>query len=65
VGWVCRTIKYFSLKPEEQIQLGRHRRIWKDNIKMDLEKKGWEDVGWIQLAQLSGSYEHGNDLRVP
>jgi hypothetical protein len=24
---------------------------WEDNIRMNLEEIGWEDVDWIQLAQ--------------
>jgi hypothetical protein len=31
--------------------LGRPRHTWEDNIKMDLEEIGWEDVDWIHLAQ--------------
>jgi hypothetical protein len=27
------------------------RRIWEDNIRMDLRKIGWEGVDWIHLAQ--------------
>jgi hypothetical protein len=31
--------------------LGRPRRRWVDNIKMDLVEVGWGDVDWIDLAQ--------------
>jgi hypothetical protein len=31
--------------------LGRHRYRWMDNIKMDLQKLGWGDSDWIELAQ--------------
>jgi hypothetical protein len=31
--------------------LGRPRRRWVDNIKMDLVGVGWGDVDWIGLAQ--------------
>ena len=31
-------------KPERTRPLGRHRRIWKDNIKMDLQEVGW--IAW-------------------
>jgi hypothetical protein len=37
-------------KPEEKRPLGRPRRRWVDNIKMDLREVGW-DVDWIDLAQ--------------
>jgi hypothetical protein len=31
--------------------LGRPRRMWVDNIKMDLLEIGWGSVDWIGLAQ--------------
>jgi predicted small integral membrane protein len=31
--------------------LGRPRRKWLDNIRMDLVEVGWGDVDWIGLAQ--------------
>ena len=37
-------------KPDGKRPLGRRpRRMWEDNIKMDLEV-GWESVDWIDLA---------------
>jgi hypothetical protein len=38
-------------KPEGMRPLGRLRRRWLDNIKMDLVEIGWGDVDWIGLAQ--------------
>jgi hypothetical protein len=38
-------------KPEERRPLGRPRRRWLDNIKMDLREIGWVDVDWICLFQ--------------
>jgi hypothetical protein len=38
-------------KPEGKRPLGRPRRIWVDNIKMDLLEIGWGSVDWIGLAQ--------------
>jgi hypothetical protein len=38
-------------KPEGKRPLGRPRRRWVDNIKMDLGKVGWGDVDWIGLAK--------------
>ena len=29
-------------KPERQRPLGRHKRRWEDNIKMNLQGVGWE-----------------------
>jgi hypothetical protein len=39
------------VKPEGKRPLGRPRRRLVDNIKMDLGEVGWNDVGWIGLAQ--------------
>jgi hypothetical protein len=38
-------------KPEGKRQLGRPRRRWVDNIKMDLRETGWDRVDWIDMAQ--------------
>jgi hypothetical protein len=38
-------------KPEGKRQLGRPRRRWMDNIKMDLVEVGCGDVDWIGLTQ--------------
>jgi hypothetical protein len=38
-------------KPEEKRLLGRPRRRWTDNIKMDLVQIGLGGVDWIGLAQ--------------
>jgi hypothetical protein len=38
-------------KPEGKRLLGRQRRRWVDNIRMDLGVVGWSDVDWIGLAQ--------------
>jgi hypothetical protein len=37
-------------KPEEKRPLGRSRRRWLDNIRMDLVEVGWGDVDWVYLA---------------
>jgi hypothetical protein len=37
-------------KPEGKRQLGRPRRRWEDNIKMDLQEVEWGMV-WIEVAQ--------------
>jgi hypothetical protein len=37
--------------PEGKKPLGRPRRGWKDNIKMDLQKVGCRGMDWIELAQ--------------
>jgi hypothetical protein len=38
-------------KPEGKRPLGRPRRRWIDNIKMDLLERGSSVVDWIGLAQ--------------
>jgi len=37
-------------KPQEKRPLGRTRRRWKYNIKMDLPEVGCEGTDWIELA---------------
>jgi hypothetical protein len=37
-------------KPEGKRPLGRPRRRWVDNIKMDLREIGWGGMDWIHLA---------------
>ena len=38
-------------KPEGKGPLGRHRRRWVDNIRMDLQEVGCRYMDWIGLAQ--------------
>ena len=38
-------------KPEGKRPLGRPRRRWEDNIKMELQEVGCEGMDWIDLAQ--------------
>jgi len=38
-------------KPEGKRPLGRPRRRWDDNVKMDLQEVGCEGMDWIELAQ--------------
>ena len=37
-------------RPEGRRPLGRPKRRWEDNIKMDLQKVGW-GMDWIEVAQ--------------
>jgi len=37
--------------PEGNRPLGRPRRSWNDNIKMDLQEVGCVGMDWIELAQ--------------
>jgi hypothetical protein len=38
-------------KPEGKRPLGRPRRRWEDNIKIDLRELGWGGMGWVDLAE--------------
>jgi hypothetical protein len=38
-------------KPEGRRRLGRPRRRWENDIKMDLREVGWGGADWIDLAQ--------------
>jgi len=38
-------------KPEGKKPLGRPRRRWDDNIKVDLQEVGCGGMDWIELAQ--------------
>jgi hypothetical protein len=38
-------------RPEGKRSLGRPRRRWEDNIKMDLREMGIDGANWIRLAQ--------------
>jgi hypothetical protein len=57
VGHVARMVEksntYRSLveMPDGKRPLVRPRRIWVNNIRMDLGEVGWGDVDWIGLAQ--------------
>jgi hypothetical protein len=48
MGGVCRVLVG---KPEGKRPLGRSRRRWEDNIKMDLQEMGWGSIDLIDLAQ--------------
>jgi hypothetical protein len=56
-------------RPEGNRPLGRHRRSWEDNIKMDLREIGWGGVDWIDLAQDRNQWRAlvntAMNLRVP
>jgi hypothetical protein len=56
-------------KPEGKSPLGRSRRRWEDNIKIDLWEVGCDGMDWIELAQAMGSWwtvvDAVMNLRVP
>jgi hypothetical protein len=56
-------------KPEGKRTLGKTRRWWVNNIRMDLVEVGWGDVDWIGLAKDSNRWRalvsSVLNLRVP
>jgi hypothetical protein len=56
-------------KPEGKRPIGRPRRRWVDNIKMDLGEIGWDGRDWIELAQDMNQWRAlvntAMNLRVP
>jgi hypothetical protein len=50
-GGVSGTYNILVGRPEGRRPLGRPRRRWEDNIKMDLREIGFGYVDWIHLAQ--------------
>jgi hypothetical protein len=52
-------------RPEGKRTLGRPRRRWENNIKLDLKEIGIDGVNWIQLAHIGSSgggfCVHGNE----
>jgi hypothetical protein len=38
-------------RPEGRRPLGRPRRRWEDNIKMEIREVGWGGMNWIELSQ--------------
>jgi hypothetical protein len=56
-------------KPLRKRPLGRLRRRWDDNGKMDLQEVGWEVLYWIDLLQdrdrLRGIVNAVMNIRVP
>jgi hypothetical protein len=43
-------------KPDGKRPLGKPRRRWVDNIKIDLREIGWDGMDWIDLAQDSAQW---------
>jgi hypothetical protein len=57
--------RLFAGKPEGKRPVGRPRRRWVDNIKMDPLEIGWGGMDWIGLAQDRDKWSAVMNLRVP
>jgi hypothetical protein len=60
MGDVCSTNgRYLVGKPKGKGLLGRPRRRWENNIRMNIRDIGWEGVDWVHLGQesVAGSCE--------
>jgi hypothetical protein len=51
MGYTRNTYRILVEKPEGKRPLGRPRRRWVNNIKMDHREKGWDGMDWIVLAE--------------
>ena len=52
VGHLQRLVCHYLISSNRQLRpLGRPRRRWVDNIRMDLQEVGCGHVDWIGLAQ--------------
>ena len=51
MGEERRVYRVFVGKPEGKSPLGRRRRRWVDNIRMDLQEVGCGPMEWIGLVQ--------------
>jgi hypothetical protein len=51
-------------KSEGKRPMGRPRRTWVDNIKMDFREIGWDGMEWNDLAQDKDRWrgENGNEF---
>jgi hypothetical protein len=58
VGGIVKRNAYMLLvgKPEGKRPLGRPRRSWVDNIKIEFREIGWGGMDWIDLAQDSDQW---------
>jgi len=54
--WEGRSVYRVSIgRPEGKRPLGKPRRRWEGNIKLDLRETGIDGENWIQLAQVRPS----------
>ena len=48
---IIKTLNILTGKPTGERPLGRPRRRWEDNIRMDLEETGINSGNWVDSAQ--------------
>jgi hypothetical protein len=51
MGETRNAYRILVVQPEGKRPLGRQRRRWVDNIKMDLREIGWDGMDRIEMAQ--------------
>ena len=51
MGELRRVYRVLVMKPEGKRPLGRPRRRWENNIKIDLQEVVCEGMDWMDLAQ--------------
>ena len=68
-GWGEGVYRVLVGKPEGKRPLGRPRRRWVDNIRMDFQEMGCGYMDWIGLAQGRDGWQRlvsaAMNLRVP
>ena len=63
-----RCIQGFVGKPAERRPLGKPRRRWEDNIKMELQDVGWgawTGLKWLRIGTRQAPGKAVMNLRVP
>jgi hypothetical protein len=55
MGEVRGVYRVFVGRSEGKRPLGRPRRRWEDNIKMDLRETGFDGANWIRLIRIGSS----------
>jgi hypothetical protein len=51
MGETRNAYRILMVKPEGKRPVGRPRRKWVDNVKMDIREIGWAGMNWINQAQ--------------
>jgi hypothetical protein len=50
MGGLRNSYNILTGKPKGKRPLGRPRRRWEDNMRMNLRRREWECVDWIHLS---------------